>query len=374
MFLALKELVHSKGRFIMIGLIIVLISWLVFILSGLGTGLADLAAGTLKRAEANAVVFEEGADMSLSKSMLSESISDNLLRQKGVSDTAPISTFSTSIRKSGTSEESGKKTDAILIGIEPGSFIEPTPTEGKHLADDAADQVLVDSSLKNDGFAIGDTLALSGSTEKLTIGGFTDHQTLNHQPAIFVNLDQFRMIRYAAPGSDNGIEDIVNGILVQGKDIDLNELTKADEHIEAGSKKAAVNAVPGYSAENATITMMLWFLMIISAFILGVFFYVLTNQKTQQFGVLKAIGGSNGFIIRSVISQVFVLSLVSVMIGIGLTYLTTLFLPEAMPFHLEVPMVMIYSIVLLLISLISSLFSVVKIAKIDPLTALGRVE
>ncbi|PRX38562.1 hypothetical protein CLV97_14810 [Planifilum fimeticola] len=35
MFLALRELKHAKFRFFMIGMILLLISWLVFILSGL---------------------------------------------------------------------------------------------------------------------------------------------------------------------------------------------------------------------------------------------------------------------------------------------------------------------------------------------------
>ena len=61
MFLALKELKHGKFRFTMIGLIIVLIAWLVFILSGLGNGLSTLSAATIKNWEAEHVVYEEGA-------------------------------------------------------------------------------------------------------------------------------------------------------------------------------------------------------------------------------------------------------------------------------------------------------------------------
>ena len=57
--------------------------------------------------------------------------------------------------------------------------------------------------------------------------------------------------------------------------------------------------MPGYTAENGTIMMMLVFLIVISAFVIAVFFYVLTIQKTQQFGVMKAIGASNGFIAKS---------------------------------------------------------------------------
>ena len=120
--------------------------------------------------------------------------------------------------------------------------------------------------------------------------------------------------------------------------------------------------------------MMLSFLMVISALIIGVFFYVFTMQKSNQFGIMKAIGAKNGFLGKAVVSQVFVLSLVSIIIGILLTYGTAAVLPKGMPFILETRLMVTYSLVLLVIALLSSLVSVRTIVKIDPLKALGRVE
>ncbi|WP_313469600.1 FtsX-like permease family protein [Carnobacterium sp.] len=208
----------------------------------------------------------------------------------------------------------------------------------------------------------------------MKIVGFTKNQTLSHQPVVFTSLDKFRAYKYAAPGSDNGIKDVVNSIMIQGKDSDPEKIAQDVKHIEVGTKKEVINAVPGYAAENGTITMMLGFLIVISAIVIAVFFYILTNQKTQQFGVMKAIGGSNWFVIKSVISQVFILSVISILVGVGLTYATAAILPDSMPFNLVNSLVVSYSLILLAISVVSSFFSVLKIAKIDPLTALGRVE
>lgn len=119
---------------------------------------------------------------------------------------------------------------------------------------------------------------------------------------------------------------------------------------------------------------MLAFCIVISAFIIAVFFYVITMQKTQQFGVMKAIGASNGFIARAIVAQVAILSFVGILIGILLTYATALVFPEGMPFNLDPVLVTTYAIVLLIIALLSSIISVRQIVKIDPLTALGRVE
>lgn len=105
MFLALKELKHSKGKFMMIGLIIVFISWLVFVLSGLGTGLSDLATSTLKYSEADYAVFEDETDFSFSKSILSESVEKEILKQEGVDAVASMGTVSASIRSAASDEK-----------------------------------------------------------------------------------------------------------------------------------------------------------------------------------------------------------------------------------------------------------------------------
>lgn len=132
--------------------------------------------------------------------------------------------------------------------------------------------------------------------------------------------------------------------------------------------------MPGYKEETGTIIMMLAFLIVISAFVIAVFFYVITIQKTSQFGVMKAIGASNRFISKAIVAQVFILSSFGILAGVGLTYLTALAFPKNMPFDLDAKLVVLYAVALLIISLLSSIISVRQVTKIDPLTALGRVE
>lgn len=89
---------------------------------------------------------------------------------------------------------------------------------------------------------------------------------------------------------------------------------------------------------------------------------------------MKAIGASNRFLSKAIVSQVFILSLTSIVVGILLTYATAAIMPKGMPFKLETSLVVTYSIILLVIAMLSSMVSVRKITKIDPLKALGRVE
>lgn len=373
LFLAIKELKHGKLRFLMIGIILVLISWLVFILSGLGNGLSTLSAASFKNMKADFVSFEEGSRASMSRSMLAEANVAELAKQPNVKAASPMGSTMATVLKSNSSKKENK-VDIAILGVKAGSFLEPSVTEGDKLSANKPGEVIVNDSMKDKGFKLGDTLNLEGSNEQMKIIGFVENQTYNHLPAIFTTLDMWRSIQFAAPGSDNGIKDPVNGIMLQGKHIDINELNNAFSGTETVTKAQAVQGMPGYKEENGTITMMLAFLLVISAFVLAVFFYVLTLQKTNQFGILKAIGASNGFLSKTIVSQVFMLSLISIVVGIILTYVTALILPKEMPFSLDPKLVAIYGVSLLIISILSSLLSIRKITKIDPLHAIGRVE
>ncbi|MDG0795115.1 ABC transporter permease [Cohnella ginsengisoli] len=373
MFLAIREFAHSKMRFFMITVIFVLTAWLVFILSGLGNGLSTLAASTFKNMDADYVVFEQGSQSSMSKSLLSEQLAGQAGQLPNVKAASPMGTSMATALK-GESGRNEDKVDIAIIGIIPGSFLEPRVVEGQGLSPDQPAGVIVNTTLKDKGFRLGDRFQLDGSTESLTIVGFVQDQTYNHVASVFAPLSEWRKIAFAAPGSDKGISNPVNAVMLQGKHIRPGDIEASLSRTDTVTRAAAVQGLPGYKEENGSIMMMLAFLLTISAFVLGVFFYVMTMQKSNAFGIMKAIGATNGFLGRAIVSQVFVLSLSSIVVGILLTYATAAVMPIEMPFQLNPALVILYSIILLAIALLSSLISVRKMTKIDPLQALGRVE
>ncbi|MEK4519360.1 ABC transporter permease [Paenibacillus sp. FSL H8-0122] len=373
MFLAVKELMHSKVRFLMIIIIFVLLAWLVFILSGLGNGLSTLAASTFKTMKADYVIFEEGSQSSMSKSLLSDQLLAEAELLPNVDDAAPMgTTMATALKANSTSSED--KLDIAIIGINPGSFLEPAVIEGESLSAGNLTGVIVNTTMKDEGYGVGDTFQLDGTTESLKIIGFVENQTYNHVASVFTPMAEWRKIAFAAPGSDKGIAGPVNAIMLQGKDIDPDAMNSGLTGTDTVTRSAAVQGMPGYKEENGTILMMLAFLLAIAAFVLGVFFYVMTMQKTNQFGIMKAIGASNRFLSKAIVSQVLVLSLTSIVVGVLLTYGTAAIMPKGMPFKLETTLVVTYSVILLVIAMLSSLVSVRKITRIDPLKALGRAE
>ncbi|BDQ63052.1 hypothetical protein EfsSVR2332_31300 [Enterococcus faecalis] len=129
--------------------------------------------------------------------------------------------------------------------------------------------------------------------------------------------------------------------------------------------------LPGYSAQNLTLDGMIYFLIVIAAFIIGIFIFVMTLQKTAMFGVLKVQGVPTSFLAKAVMLQTALLAVLGVAIGLALTGITVLFLPEAMPYATNGPRMILFSVLLILSALIGGAFSIRTIAKIDPLIAIG---
>lgn len=141
--------------------------------------------------------------------------------------------------------------------------------------------------------------------------------------------------------------------------------------LEAVSIENFVENLPGYTAQNLTLNFMITFLFIISATVIGIFLYVITLQKTNLFGVLKAQGFTNGYLAKVVLAQTFMISLIGTLIGLALTLITGAFLPNAVPVAFNPVTLIIYGLVLIVVSLIGSLFSILTIRKVDPLKAIG---
>jgi putative ABC transport system permease protein len=185
-----------------------------------------------------------------------------------------------------------------------------------------------------------------------------------HSPVGFITTETYTAINTKINPS---YQEKYHAIALQGSDVDNIDI----EGLSVIDKATIVDNLPGYLAEQLTINMILWVLVVVSAAILGVFFYVITIQKLKQFGVLKAIGMGMAELANMITGQVLMLSLFGVIIGNALAFGMASLLPSSMPFHLEIPIVMVISFVFILISLCTSLLSIGKVAKVDPMAIIG---
>ncbi len=370
MFLALREIRHARLRTLLIVSVIALVAWLVFLLSGLANGLASDNGASLEKMDAAGLVFEQDVRLFLHRSILPMSMVDEVAQVDGVTAATPIGHLTvTMVDASGAN-----RIDATVLGIEPGSFLAPDVDSGVPLIDAPAGGVVVDDEFKDHGVNIGDTITVTPSGQTYTVAGFTSGEKYNHLPVVFMPIGEWQSLKFATPEEAGGLTDPISAVVVQGDDGVLDAIATAIPSVEPATRQAVIEALPGYSSEMATVSTILVFLFVIAALVMAVFFYVITLQKTSLFGVLKAIGASTRSLAIDLVGQVAVLTLIGAAIGALLANVVSALIPANVPFSLSNDLVIVYALVLLAVAVLGSLLSAWRIARIDPLLAIGRVD
>ncbi|HCV1823980.1 TPA: ABC transporter permease [Staphylococcus aureus] len=349
MFLAWNEIRRNKLKFGLIIGVLTMISYLLFLLSGLANGLINMNKEGIDKWQADAIVLNKDANQTVQQSVFNKKDIENKYKKQAT------------LKQTGEIVSNGHQKDNVLVfGVEKSSLLVPSLIEGHKATKD--NEVLADETLKNKGFKIGDTLSLSQSDEKLHIVGFTESAKYNASPVIFTNDATIAKINPRLTG------DKINAVVV--RDTNWKD-KKLNQELEAVSINDFIENLPGYKPQNLTLNFMISFLFVISATVIGIFLYVMTLQKTSLFGILKAQGFTNGYLANVVISQTLILALFGTAFGLLLTGVTGAFLPDAVPVKFDVLTLLVFAIVLMIVSVLGSLFSILTIRKIDPLKVIG---
>lgn len=355
MFLAINEMKHSKLRYALVVGVVFLIAYLVFFLTGLAYGLAQENRTAVDKWQADRILLSDEANGKLNMSMLTMDDYESVKAE----DKAALAQFP------GIVYQKGKKDQQINVsffGIEADGFLAPNLVKGR-MFKNTGEVVVNDSLAKEDGLQVGDQLKVAGSKQTLKIVGFTDEAMYNVAPVIYMSLADFQEIRFnqALPKEAQKINAIV-----------LREKPKqVANHLEEIKISDFIDDLPGYRAQNLTFAFMIGFLIVIAAIVIGIFIYILTMQKQAIFGVMKAQGISNFFIARSVFVQTAILAFVGIVLGLVLTYLSSLVLPAAVPFAIFWGLYLAVSVGMWVIAILSAVFSVSTVVKIDPLQAIS---
>ncbi|MGP4116695.1 FtsX-like permease family protein [Levilactobacillus zymae] len=351
MFLALKEIRHEKLRYGLIIGMILLISYLVYVLSGLAYGLAQQNTQAIDSWDAQTVTLDRDANVSLSQSLITTATANKLTLTK----------HQAYVGQAGVVAKAKGKTNvsAQFLGLDKTQFIAKNlklttghkPTTNR--------QVVADTSLQNQGYRVGNHITLNSVNTKFTIVGFTKNAKLNVAPVVYGTLGAWRTLRGVAPTMQ------ASAIVSQKS----GKITTSP--LKTYSVQAFVNELPGYSAQNTTFGFMIGFLMIIAVVVIAVFLYILTMQKLPNYAVLRAQGIPARFLVGNTISQALVLVVSGLVLGALLTFATMRALPLGVPISFNLPLLGGVTLGILLTGVLGALIPVRLILKVDPVTVIG---
>lgn len=356
---AWRELQYGKKKYILIELLLILLMFMVLFLSGLASGLGRAVSSAIETADAKYFAVDDSAEQIITVSSVDASLLDDL-RDAGIA-AAPLDIQRMYLMKPGADE----KINVTYFAIEPGSFLEPDVIEGAGLGTGEEDRsILLDDDYRAEGIAVGDTVMDSSTDIRFTVSGFVKDQMYGHTSVAFISTDTYTALRKSL---NPLYEKKYHAIALE---TDAGSRMEIDG-VEFVSRQDIVQHIPSYSAEHLTITMIVWVLVVVSAVVIGIFFYILALQKRKQYGVMKAIGMRNGELVGIIVSEVSILSVIAAVISLVLTFAMAAAMPEKMPFYLEVPNAILVTVAFVMISILGSLLSAASIARIDPVIAIG---
>lgn len=377
--LATKEIWRNLGRFLLVSFVIALITLLVLFLAGLGEGLANANKEYLSKVDADLILFQEKADLSVAASQLGQSLMNDIKRVPGVAEAAPIGFSNVFVRFSADQEPVA----VSLLGVEPGKPGEMIAYEGRGLGGSRSNEAVLDRNVaRQTGLQVGDSLTVEstqGTVDQLydlEVVGISDGQQFFFAPSVAVPLDTWNRIRSRPTDAPSSGELVFNIVAVKLQNPD-ELVTMADllqervNNIEAVDVVTAYESAPGYSEQQSTIQTQRGFTLLIGVLVVGGFFQIQTLQKVVQVGVLKALGASNRTVAIATTLQIILTNFFGVLIGGLATYLLVLGFPDGIPITFEGSQVRLALITLLLIGPLGGLMSIRLLTRVEPLTALG---
>ncbi len=341
--IAWKEIKKSKAKFIILGSIVFLVSFLTFIISGLANGLSQDNAALIKDLPDGQFYMNDDANETYNLSKIDESTQDKVLNDQ--KDAAALSI------QMGFVNDADDKQHSVAFVTSTDSRLFEKVDEG---------EIVLDRSLEKDGIKVGDTITNNQFSGEFTVKGFVDQKKYSHAPVAYINMENYKEIY----GVDEMQLVFVAG---QEKGPDIAGL-------QSFSSKEFLNTIPSYSAEQMSLNMIVWFLVVISGMLFAIFFYMMNVQKIGLYGILKALGVKTSRLFGMMWLQMLFITVIALTLSVALSQGFTMIAPEGMPFSLTLQTTVQLSIIFVIIGFVGATLSGIQIKKVEPLQAIQQGE
>ncbi|UZI27647.1 ABC transporter permease [Streptomyces sp. VB1] len=357
MFVAWRDLRFARGRFALMGSVVVLITLLVGLLSGLTAGLARENISAVTGLDADHLAFAappDGQAESFSNSTVREDDWRAWAGRPGVQAAQPVG-----IRTLNATAAGERSAAVSAFGVEPDGTLGPEGIgPGRVVLSEKAAEELDASA--------GDRIAL-GRTEREVAAVATD-ASYSHTPVVWTSLDDWQEIGHDGAGPAEQAT-VIALTTTQGADLAAGDAAAGTSTLTLDD---SLTAIGSYQSENGSLQLMRGFLFAISALVIGAFFTVWTIQRSGDVAVLKALGASTPYLLRDALGQAVVMLALGTGLGTALAAGAGAVIGGgAVPFVLDAATVLVPAAVMIALGALGAALSIRRITAVDPLTALG---
>ena len=361
MYLALRDLRFAKGRFVLMGGVVALITLLLVLLSGLTAGLGNQSTSALAALPADQIVFGAPAGDSAKASFTESEVTRTQLAdwaaREGVANAGLLGISQSRFQALGPAGSPSGTASVAVFGTE-GSGLAPGPV--------AEGTVVVGASLAKELELQAGSRATVGGTE-LTVSAVVPDQWYSHTGVVWTTLGDWRKLAHIT-GKDAAATVIA--VTSDGQSLDVDAANAAAGTVST-TRDGSFQALGSYKSENGSLLLMQAFLYGISALVIVAFLTVWTVQRTRDVAVLKALGASSGYVLKDAMVQAAVVLLAGAVTGGAAGVAGGILAAKAAPFLLTAETILLPIAGIVVLGLAGAALAVRSITRVDPLLALG---
>lgn len=344
--LSLRDMQFRAAQFLTTTLATAVVFSVVLVMNGLSGQFTAEARSTVLRFGADSWVVEDrDGGAFTSRSLLPDSLADDLVTSGAAGTTGPVAIGLNTVRLD------NKSRLVRTVGYVPGRLGAPSLVQGRLL--DGPGQLV---ATREAGLHVDDTIEVG--RQSLTVVGLTERMTVTGGlPLLFVHLKDAQAILQDGHA-------VATAVLVRGP---LGHLP--DGYKAMSPEETSADSVRPMEVTMSALRLIALLLWAAGTVLIGAFVYVSAIGRLRDFAVMKALGGSATQLLRGVAVQSLLLALAAAATGASLA---NLYIPR-FPVYLDPPDAAYVQLFLLAAGsgLLASVGGIRKAVRVDPAVAFG---
>lgn len=361
--LALRELHRRPGRFVVATAILTLIAMLLMVLGGLLDGLTAGSTGAFRAQRAPLIVYSATAQDSLVRSRITPATRRAVERSAG-GKVGGLGSIQVGARIPGRGQRD--LVPVVLFGYE-------LPPKGLPASPPGGHGVWADTSLRASGVRTGTVVRLGPAQTSVTVAGFVSDTRFSGEGTLWGSLATWRSVLAANRPAEQAGPGIVQALV-------LERPTQKPAAIDATTGGAtrtltisgAIEALPGLSQQQTVFNQIIGITVAIGVIVVALFFALITVERTPLYGMLKALGASSRTLFAGLLVQAVAVTAVASAIAVAASLTLAAAIPAgSIPFVATPQRLLTSTAYLLIAAVVGCVFSLRRILRIDPASAIG---
>ncbi len=362
MFLAAKEMHRGKVKFALLLIAVSLLVFLILVQQALSRALVTSFIGAIENQTAPVLVYATDALRAPQGSVITPPQEQLILDSPEVADHGRIGIVSITLPETRLSD--GAEVTATVWGYEDQALGAPSELrEGAYPA--AAGEAVGTWGEETITFA-----GPAGDEMAITVVGLAQDSQLSVQPTLFMDYADFEQASLTRNPTAMGVlPSLIAVEPATTPEAVIADLRAASTDLDPLTREEAATEFPGAGQVEQSFLIILALYGFVVPLVTGLFFLIITFQKSRALTLLRAVGARSGVLVRALLWQVAFILGGGIVVGVGLYALTSRIEIGSLTIVFDWQTVLFWTVLLGVLGVASALASIRRVLALDPVEA-----